>query len=39
MTKGTWHYFQHPATLCVARVHRDDPGKANVYERWGWREV
>ncbi len=34
-----WRYFQHSATLCVARVHPDDRGKADVYERWGWREV
>jgi hypothetical protein len=32
-----WLYFQHPDTLCVARVHRDDLGKIKVYIRWGWR--
>ncbi len=34
-----WRYFQHPVTLCVARVYRDDHGKAKVYARWNWREV
>ena len=34
-----WRYYQHPITESLARVHSNDPGKAKVYERWGWREI
>ena len=34
-----WRYYQHRTTLCLVRVHKNDTGKAMVYERWGWHEV